>query len=85
MSKLRTVFKWRKKSTFMYKDFEYNRYVLLCGLIMFQRTQGGSLATRNRRVISFDEFPIIHEDMENTYKLICREEPLSKQEVTFSN
>jgi hypothetical protein len=92
MANIKTELKWRKKSTFNYKDplspeleVDFTRYVLVCGMIVFTKAKtNGELSWSPTRVISEREFPQLHHDLEAAYVNAVIEEPLSKQEVTFS-
>jgi hypothetical protein len=88
MSNIKTELKWRKKSTFSYKDkladkeTRYTRYILVCGMVVFTQTKDPWSWSRTL-VISEREYPLIHKDLESAYIDAVIAEPLSKQDVTF--
>jgi hypothetical protein len=90
MSNIKTELKWRKKSTFSYKDkltdkeTRYTRYILVCGMVVFtQAKESGDLSWSPTRAISEREYPQFHKDLEAAYIDAVIAEPLSKQDVTF--
>lgn len=88
MAKLKVELKYRKKVTFEVVDNnicrKWDRYVLVCGLTMFQESESGSMVYMHNPVISEAELPEKWMELETHYINLVKDEPLSKQDVRFT-